>query len=138
MDNKTIKQLRRLKRKRYIRKLFKHYYLKTPTNKTVLQIIDNDDKSQQSSSASHWGDGRHRIILDLPSLYNVRVKIGFNNGYYPDRNTRLYFVKNNKKLALRFIILHELAHCALRERGANSEYRADTYAIEVLKTEGAI
>ena len=77
--------------------------------------------------------------MDLISLYADRVKNGYNdNYYYNGRGKRLNFVICNKKLALRFVILHELGHCKLREVNNNSEYGADSYAIEQLKQEGLL
>ena len=130
---------RKLKRKLYIRKLVKHYISKEKYNKDVkLRVIDKDKISRGCSFVNHYIN-KHIITLDLISLYSDRVKNGYNdNYYYNGRGKRLNFVKGNKKLALRFVILHELGHCKLRELDNNSEFGADTYAIEQLKQEGLL
>jgi Zn-dependent peptidase ImmA (M78 family) len=140
---KIINKKRALKRKIYIRKLFKHYLSKEHLNKTTLRIIDKDDLSKGYSGVIHDNFTRgHTIRIDLPSIYKDRVKNGYGISYYNNRDERLFFIRNNKKLALRFVILHELGHCILKERGdfdkKNREYNSDSYAIEQLQKEGLL
>jgi hypothetical protein len=135
---KIIDKKRALKRKVYIRKLFRHYL--TKVNLPVdLRIIDRDDLTKgYSCSKRNRITGRQFIVIDLPSIYNDRVKKGYGISYYKNRDNRLSFVKGNKKLALRFVILHELGHSILRGTGRNSEFNADSYAIDILNNEGLI
>jgi hypothetical protein len=137
MDYKLARDKKRaLKRKTIIRKIFKRYISQAGLEKlTGLRIIDKDESSRGCSFVNHY-DNKHIITLDLISLYSDRVKYGYEDFYYNGRNKRLSFVIGNKKLALRFVILHELGHCILREKEQNSEFGADTYAIEQLKKEG--
>jgi len=129
---------RKLKRKLYIRKLFKHYITKEKLNNIKLRIIDKDYFSRGYSYAQHYIN-KHKITLDLISIYKDRIKNGYDdNYYYKGRFNRLNFVIGNKRLALRFVILHELGHCKLKELDNNSEFGADTYAIEQLKQEGLL
>lgn len=57
----------------------------------------------------------YRIIinLDLISLKDT-VKNGYTDHYYQTRRNKLFFVIGNRRLAIRFVLLHELRHAYQR------------------------
>jgi Zn-dependent peptidase ImmA (M78 family) len=134
-----IKTNRIIKRKKLIRKLIKGIVNKYSSN-IRIRIIDRDCKQinelNSTSYADHYANNtRHTIGINLLSLRRRIIK-GYNNSYYSGRHNKLSFVIGNKRLALRFVIYHELGHCLLREQGNNSEVNADNFAIDKLKQEG--
>ena len=132
-------RVRALRRKKLIRKLFFNYVKNSGVDeKAGLRIIDRDDFSIGSSYVRHYYSGRFKVVLDLVSLYNQRIYWGYSGDYYPERPERLAFIKGNKKIALRFVLLHELGHILLELAGDNTEYKADSYAIEQLQKEGLL
>jgi Zn-dependent peptidase ImmA (M78 family) len=133
---KVIDKKRQLKRKRYIRKLVKYYISKAgQLSKLVkLKIIDRAELSYGYSSLTEQKD-KYLITLDLINR-DRKIREGYFNDYYENRAEVLNFVRGNKKLALHFVILHELGHAVLRDRGKNTELNADNYATDRLRQEG--
>ena len=136
---KIINKKRKLKRKKLIKKLFLNILKNKIVNKTKIRIVDREDYPRNKSSfVIHKNNNtKHTVTINLLGLKD-RIKNGYDDSYYSDRPKRLDFVKKNRKIALRFVLLHELGHCILREQDNNSEFNADSYAIDILKNEGII
>jgi hypothetical protein len=131
MNNKKL-----IKRKRLIKKFLKSIpEVKQLRNPVKLTITNNDGDYYRSNFVMHTNYS-HLITLRLPTI-DKRIKKGYNS-YYPGRFERLSFVLNNRRLAIRFIILHELGHCILQENYGNSESGADDYAINKLRELGLL
>ena len=123
-------------RKKLIHKLVKNLtpdYIRQNIN---IKVIDRDDISKGFSQMiyKNWQRKKYTLKIDVVSVYNDRVKNGFGNGYYPGRQDKTSFVLNNKRLALRFVILHEIGHIIGRLNNSNTELFADDYAITELES----
>jgi Zn-dependent peptidase ImmA (M78 family) len=139
-----VKLNRIIKRKKLVRKLAKKIIAKYADN-IRLKIIDCDNTQVEypgTSFAKHNDNfTKHIIGINILSLAH-RVKYGYSGlgEYYQGRGDKLSFVKGNRKLALRFVILHELGHC-LFKRSKNLKTRecnADDFAINTLTQEGLL
>ena len=136
-NSKTIEN-RKIKKRKLINNLINDTINKLHLKNVKVNLIDKNEKSKGfSASMSNKKLTRHKIIIDLIGL-KKQIREGYTNDYYTGRAERLSFVKNNKKLALYFVILHELAHIILRLNKNNFEYHADSFAIINLQKQGLI
>jgi hypothetical protein len=140
-----------LKRKELIKKLTRHIisdvsYEGLPINLRVSNI------GKRCYAKSHFTYNgiliKHTINLSLDSLWR-NVKYGYNDGYYAGRCNKLSFVIDDRKIALRFVILHELKHVIdVSKAGSfstyklnglyNNEKNADDFAIDYLHNKGLL
>jgi hypothetical protein len=138
-------------RKRLVRNLALYYIRKSNIKSKVSLYINDNEYISRGSSRVYHDYNLHKITLDLPSIYKDRIKNGYGASYYTGRGERLNFVIGNKKLALRFVILHELGHCINEDKDRaenkdniydkncyNTELQADNWALKQLKKEGLL
>ncbi|MHA1704078.1 MAG: hypothetical protein ACTSWK_17640 [Promethearchaeota archaeon] len=137
----SIYQKQKTKRKKLIRQLINDLLKDIPLNDDLKIRINNGGMYLNNKARRYYNpDNRQRysrIILNLGSIEN-RIKFGYSNSYYKDRDKRLSFVKGNRKLTLYFIILHEIGHCYLRQIKQNTEYNADSFSIFYLNKLGIL
>jgi hypothetical protein len=141
-----IKANREYNRKKLIKKLFKNIAKDIPSDIPTELRINADDNYSKCYSFVNYYNFKNKITLSLIGL-KERIKWGYSNDYYSGRHEKLAFVLHNKKLALRFILLHELGHTVMRkELGLEEMHKskevcekfADDFAIEQLKKQGLL
>jgi len=130
------------KRKKLIYDLIKKNIPSDFNRKLTIKIIDKDDTSRgfsriKSCFNPKTGKTKSNIYIDLIALKD-RIKSGYSDDYYKGRKNKLNFVLHNKKLALHFVILHELGHIVNTSFNHNSDVYADDYAISELKNQGLL
>ncbi len=81
------------------------------------------------------------IVINLKSLEN-ECNNGYKNVYYQGRADNLNFVIHNKKLGLKFVLLHEIRHTRQRienlqfKSKGDREFDSDNFAINYLRENG--
>ena len=146
-----MKKLKRQdKRKKLIKDLFeelKGSIIKYNPDNVKIKFRVQKGYSGNSSGVTYWSD-KDSDKLDLLSIklnlysFKRRYKEGYTDYYYKDRGRFLNnYILHNRKNALKFILLHELAHCkiALHNKTnyskvdkSNNERLADRIAIKLL------
>ena len=99
-----------LKRKLLIRELFNKIKGDFNIQNTSLDFEDDKEINGSCAMQKKIDNKVHAIIKLSIHGFGVRIKKGYTNYYYPKRHNRLAFVKNNKHVLVRFVILHELGH----------------------------
>jgi len=130
------------KRKKLVHDLIKKNIPSNFNRKLIIKIIDKENISSGYSKIksiidTRTGDIKSTIYIDLIALKD-RIKSGYSDDYYKGRKNKLNFVLHNKKLALHFVILHELGHIVNTSFNHNSDVYADDYAISELKNQGLL
>jgi len=146
--SKTYKE-QEARRNRLIRRLFNYYKKELQAEGLPIKLMIQNKGNMYGSSRAHYifqyyGNytGRvAKVILNIRAI-DQRIKEGYGEDYYKGRNIRLAFVLHNRHICLRFILLHELAHCISYLRGNlnrinhkdhSHEVYADSFALEHLK-----
>ena len=131
-----------IKRKTYIKKLYKELAIETvgKTNLKYIKLIILGRYGRGTSYCKSWiaSDTQlpHIVIgLNLYALEN-RIIEGYNDGYYPSRIERLNkHILHNRHNALRFMLYHELRHAWQRLNNRHrdnltiKEFDADGWAL---------
>jgi len=104
---------KQVKRNVLLRKLISKIIKNNNLNNLNIKVRIHKSRGSGGSYTVDWNNNYEislsRLTLRIKSMNKISRK-GYSDDYYNGRGNKLMFLKNNRHLNYRFVILHEIGH----------------------------